>query len=79
MPKMARLSSELRAEVVESARRGQVGRALAASTTWKLMSYVEVGPPGGAGLMTPHVRRRVGGGRGFAVYGDGEASLEING
>ncbi len=43
------------------------------------MGVVEVDHLVERGLMTPMFADRTGEGRGFAVYGDGEASLEING
>ena len=43
------------------------------------MDAVEVDHLVERGLMTPAFADRTGEGRGFAVYGDGEASLEING
>ena len=43
------------------------------------MSSVEIDHLVERGLMTPGFAESVGLGRGFAVYGDGEASLEING
>ncbi len=69
---------ELRAEVVELLRGGKWDRE------WQIydletMSMVETDHLVERGLMTPAFADGTGVGRGFAVYGEGEASLEING
>ena len=69
---------ELREEIVETLKGGQWDRQwevleLEALTTVETELLVE------RGLMTPTFAEGTGEGRGFAVYGGGEASLEING
>ncbi len=69
---------ELKAEVVDLLESGQWERS------WRVydlegLSYVEVDHLVEQGLMTPAFADGAGEGRGFAVYGEGQASLEING
>jgi protein arginine kinase len=69
---------ELRAEVFETLGGGQWDRQ------WQVydldrMTAVEIDHLVERGLMTPAFAEASGAGRGFAVYGEGEASLEING
>lgn len=69
---------ELRSEVVDLLEGGQWDRP------WRVydleaLSYVEVDHLVEQGLMTPMFADGAGEGRGFAVYGEGQASLEING
>ena len=69
---------ELRAEVVGMLKSDQWERP------WRVydleaMSPVEITHLVERGLMTPAFAEGAGEGRGFAVYGDGQASLEING
>jgi protein arginine kinase len=74
----AQALEELRAEVVDILQGGQWDQPwrvydLDALTSVELEHLVE------RGLMTPSFAESVGEGRGFAVYGEGQASLEING
>ena len=69
---------DFRTEVVETLQGGRWDRE------WRLhdldaMSEVEIDHLVERGLMTPAFADGSGAGRGFAVYGEGEASLEING
>jgi protein arginine kinase len=68
----------LRAEVVDLLEGGQWEHSWLAYDLEKLTS-VEVEHLVERGLMTPGFAEGTGDGRGFAVYGEGQASLEING
>ncbi len=74
---------ELRAEVLDALGSGQGGPDHARAG-WRTIELQETSPVEIAhlverGLMTPQFAEISGPGRGFAVYGEGQASLEING
>ena len=70
---------ELRQEIVELLWRTVPGSAPGGSTTSTSCPTSRPTSSWNRGLMTPSFAEGAGEGRGFAVYGEGQASLEING